>query len=456
MEPANARSLGGAYGSNVGQSAGIENGAFYDGMEALPPASLMVAWNMNRVSNTVIKNKSARGARNAGGIRQTFSPFRFGSLANVENIDPLASGWENSRKTRRGRVVPGPTTGSTGIPSRTSALRAKMASKKAVKNASSIYKTEPIRKLVTRDSRAASASAVSARAGRKRVSATKAGYSPFNVLSRGGNAMLRDGTRSNTVLSKMGGGAIYSKLGIDGPLSGNQHAFAPGTLGRISAAGRAGAMGGTSAAKQANILSSVSRMGGASRNLGGSGIADRARIISSQVNGETGQALKSAVGATNTGQVSGKMTGFIHGMEAKGSKALDAAKFVGGSNSAYTSGVTKGAAFASKGGVLAKVGASGVVSGAARAAGPIGYILLAHDLAKFAGKMTGRAINTAIEGGQSAMGDLNKNGPFGMGFQDNSVAATSRARGVMAISNSRLNARSVLGNEASYMHGMMG
>lgn len=40
---------------------------------------------------------------------------------------------------------------------------------------------------------------------------------------------------------------------------------------------------------------------------------------------------------------------------------------------------------------------------------------------------------------------------FGTGYVDNEVAASSRARGVMAIQNSRLNARSLLGSEASMM-----
>lgn len=40
---------------------------------------------------------------------------------------------------------------------------------------------------------------------------------------------------------------------------------------------------------------------------------------------------------------------------------------------------------------------------------------------------------------------------MGMGYRDTEVAATSRARGVQAIQASRLNARSVLGNEASGM-----
>jgi hypothetical protein len=40
---------------------------------------------------------------------------------------------------------------------------------------------------------------------------------------------------------------------------------------------------------------------------------------------------------------------------------------------------------------------------------------------------------------------------FGAGFKDNEVAATSRSRGVMAIQNSRLNARSSLGSEGAMM-----
>jgi hypothetical protein len=45
---------------------------------------------------------------------------------------------------------------------------------------------------------------------------------------------------------------------------------------------------------------------------------------------------------------------------------------------------------------------------------------------------------------------------FGSGFKDNTVAATSRQRGVMAIQNSRLNARSVLGSEAGPLHSHFG
>jgi hypothetical protein len=48
------------------------------------------------------------------------------------------------------------------------------------------------------------------------------------------------------------------------------------------------------------------------------------------------------------------------------------------------------------------------------------------------------------------------NDVFGNGYKDNEVAATSRARGVMAIQNSRLNARSLLGSEGAMMHAHFG
>lgn len=45
---------------------------------------------------------------------------------------------------------------------------------------------------------------------------------------------------------------------------------------------------------------------------------------------------------------------------------------------------------------------------------------------------------------------------FGTQYKDNSVAATSRQRGVMAIQNSQLNMRSVLGSEAAGLHSYFG
>jgi hypothetical protein len=69
-------------------------------------------------------------------------------------------------------------------------------------------------------------------------------------------------------------------------------------------------------------------------------------------------------------------------------------------------------------------------------------------------KMGTTALKGSVEFGKDAMismrGSIQKP-VMGMGYKDNTVAATSRARGVMAIQNSQLNARSVLGNEGAML-----
>ena len=75
---------------------------------------------------------------------------------------------------------------------------------------------------------------------------------------------------------------------------------------------------------------------------------------------------------------------------------------------------------------------------------------LVYDLGQVAGEVIKSGINLAKDANKSLQGSINK--PlFGMGYKDTEAAATSRARGVMAIQNSRLNARSMLGSEASMM-----
>jgi hypothetical protein len=75
---------------------------------------------------------------------------------------------------------------------------------------------------------------------------------------------------------------------------------------------------------------------------------------------------------------------------------------------------------------------------------------LVYDLGKMAGEVVKSGINLARDAGKSLQGDINK--PlFGMGYKDTEAAATSRSRGVMAIQNSRLNARSMLGSEGAMM-----
>jgi hypothetical protein len=75
---------------------------------------------------------------------------------------------------------------------------------------------------------------------------------------------------------------------------------------------------------------------------------------------------------------------------------------------------------------------------------------LMYDLGKMGGEVIKSGINLAKDSVKSLRGDINK--PlFGAGYKDTEAAATSRSRGVMAIQNSQLNARSVLGNEGALM-----
>lgn len=74
----------------------------------------------------------------------------------------------------------------------------------------------------------------------------------------------------------------------------------------------------------------------------------------------------------------------------------------------------------------------------------------AYDLTKMGMEAMAGAGTMALEGFKSFQGSLYKP-TMGMGYRDSEAAATSRARGVMAIQNSRLNARSILGSEAGAM-----
>jgi hypothetical protein len=100
-----------------------------------------------------------------------------------------------------------------------------------------------------------------------------------------------------------------------------------------------------------------------------------------------------------------------------------------------------------------KVLASGIFKGAGGLMPGLNVLAtgqLIYDLAKGAGKIAVKGVNFAKDAMKSMQGTINKP-MFGSGFKDNEVAATSRARGVMAIQNSRLNARSLLGAEASML-----
>ena len=106
----------------------------------------------------------------------------------------------------------------------------------------------------------------------------------------------------------------------------------------------------------------------------------------------------------------------------------------------------------------ARLGAAAAVN-AIPIAGQIASAVLLADLAMDVGKLGVEVFKSGVDFAKDAAisykGSINK-GVMGMGYRDNTVAATSRSRGVQAIQNSRLNARSVLGSEAGAMHAHFG
>lgn len=134
--------------------------------------------------------------------------------------------------------------------------------------------------------------------------------------------------------------------------------------------------------------------------------------------------------------------------------AMAALEGIGSKSATRTVRTAAGSAFkAGERKVGAKLAARYGMAQASKAMGPInivGTAAVVYDLGKMAATGIVSAGNFAKEAVKSMQGSMRK--PlFGMGYQDNEVAATSRSRGVMAIQNSRLNARSMLGSEAGMM-----
>lgn len=115
----------------------------------------------------------------------------------------------------------------------------------------------------------------------------------------------------------------------------------------------------------------------------------------------------------------------------------------------------KGAMEFAGSGAGAKVLATRGLYTASKALPVIGQAMLVYDLARMGGEIVKSGINLARDAEKSLQGSFSKP-TFGMGYRDTEAAATSRSRGVMAIQNSRLNARSALGSEAGMMSAHFG
>jgi hypothetical protein len=285
-------------------------------------------------------------------------------------------------------------------------------------------------------------------------------YSPFNVLANYGN-------KGAVRAAKSEGRAGRYIAGHLGPAGSDGTWFSAGTAGRFSTMGR------VYGARQRSLNKMAPNIGNAFKELNPTQFQtafNRFKLTSAPesvknfvgfqntvINQFGRNEMGQAVGMSMRGSISQKMAGFAHAstMRHAGMGLEEATNLtVRGSN--FFKGAEKAYQWAGSGGLKGAAASSARFAPAlARAAGPIGWALLARDVAVMTGKVFSSAAKTAIDAGNSIKGSIDK--PImGMGFRDNMVASTSRQRGVMAISNSRLNMRSALGNEAAGIHAAWG
>jgi len=321
-------------------------------------------------------------------------------------------------------------------------------------------------------------------------------YTPFNIMARAGNYGFAKAANSSSITKRATAGGKYSSAMTN--LNKEGKAFNIGTLSRITAADKM-ARGKVATGNVMKFIGQTDQV------LSQSYTSNRALMGLSKTS-LTGREASHLLAMSNTGAVSGRVAGFMATTQsgALGTTGADAALNRAGQQAGATSymagskaatrlmegaGVERVAATATnkgyfkasaealdkfgikagekvgmksavqiaakKGGLKigAKLGAAVAVN-AIPIAGQIVSAVLLADLAMDVGKLGVEVFKSGVDFAKDAAisykGSINK-GVMGMGYRDNTVAATSRARGVQAIQNSRLNARSVLGSEAGAM-----
>lgn len=228
--------------------------------------------------------------------------------------------------------------------------------------------------------------------------------------------------------------APYSELTIKGTGEYSANSFV----------GRSLASGGTQVGVRGNLLAS-SAYGSGSRYLLG---YFRGALGFANVGGLTGEALSGSTKAVSHMTMALGEEGIVgrNGVKLLGKEGADQILERGAFKTLGKEGVMK--AIGTKEG--AKVLGARALGLAIPGLNIVAAASMAYDLGKMAGEVIKSGINLAKDSVKSMKGTINK--PlFGMGYKDTEVAATSRARGVMAIQNSQLNARSALGSEAAMM-----
>jgi hypothetical protein len=338
-------------------------------------------------------------------------------------------------------------------------------------------------------------------------------YTPFNVLARGGNYAFSKAASSSFITNRAAAGSGSFASGMAN-LNSEGKAFSAGALSRVTAADKM-ARGKLPSGNIMNFLGETdkelvksfetvksARYKAQQAFLNKSGLPNSVPLSAVQATGD--DATRLAYASVN-GSISGRVSGFMSQVR-MGNAGMDAVKAAeGAGNKAFASGTqaaekfmakggftraggqftvrggsAAGNALLTKGGLKAgekvtlnaamkvggkqglKIGARLAAAGAVNAvpiAGQIVSAVLLADLAMDVGKLGVEVFKSGVDFAKDAAisykGSINK-GVMGMGYRDNTVAATSRSRGVQAIQNSRLNARSVLGSEAGAMHAHFG
>lgn len=275
-------------------------------------------------------------------------------------------------------------------------------------------------------------------------------YTPFNSLSSIGNRLFNRFSGSEHLASNEKVAGFLKSVG--GPGTKGENVFSPGTLGRVRSFDKIQNMKAKNFGHVAESIRDINPE--LHREL-------QPRISRMIRTGASDDAMRgmyqAGIGQTVTGRLSGQFAGYVAGAENAVRGGTQLAGFQNGlkAETWFTKGANAGMEAVQNGGKLGRFVGSGAVSTGLKAFNIAGWMLMAHDTAELIGKGVASAARLAVEAGKSTMGSINKP-VMGMGFKDNTVSATSRQRGVMAIQNSRLNARSGLGSEGAQMHARFG
>lgn len=295
-------------------------------------------------------------------------------------------------------------------------------------------------------------------------------YQPF-VMARMGNAMGRWATGSSRAFAASGQKFSQTSMGKSvANFSGGQPLFTGGMLSRITASSKVGLMSDARFARMntgsvSSFLSATGMSDEAVRAATSSRGAMQRSILTSGTTGISAYAggYISAFthgGATSTaGIASGSKAmrgwnvarGFADDVGIRGSTSLTA-RNIGRATMGTTKAAIAGGKYATAGISLMKGGAlmGGRLAAMASPLAPLMTAWMVYDLAKLGTLAAGNLIQTGLEAPKAFQGNLNGR-LMDPGFRETESSMTSRARGVQAIQNSRLNARSVLGSEAGSM-----